>query len=1672
MKNILATLLFLVTGFVFANPTEMVYNNGILESADLNLEETTSTVTECGSSYSDFLFEIDLKTDIKDLKARVTFPGIALGDITKSDVVVKVNGNELLPKPTVIIGTHNPGTDIDEKDFHYVEFDFNGVSFDNAQKIEVKYKVNMKCAIKRDDDVNTSNRFDISYTNAEGDPKKLFGNSGISYDIEPYALLTGTYDAGTFKTETNLGVEEINKIGYYNKSIAIKNSIGGAPIKSLEFLLSYNNNLGYFADARRNYIDIESIEIKSVSTKKTLTLENNDLNWFHGEGYKLIIEEDDFKTLGLSSGELDKDQILILDVKHLVKNNFTAYKNSTIQINHSISATCEGDACYPQDVYVDLKFKTPPPYDLEFTQNFTKTYICNPNNASIEIFIKNKGDGTHDFAILKNLSTMVPDDKYFKLENIYWLKAGGAPQDITDATKWNSVLDFEKIKYQDFPKKLEPGQSITLRYDYSISCSLLDFWTNPKTNVNSNPKLTTSLNTYSVSGGEKATYTTNRSGNYEEFDLGIGADIDGEFSVLENRSIIYNAKNIESNFAGDLFNGCEGSKYEAEFTLSNDLTIDLVKMTYDGKEVSGTSDPTEPYYEEVKGTTTTTLTFFNVGTKVYEIPYSYTCQNSWKKFHDLPEISAQLFFKCMGGDVCNDDCDRVAVRKKETLKLNVFCSADPENKCVVKVTSIDWNRIKPGIPIAPNKDPFTQKNKLISGERLSITVEGANTGNCSKITDKMKVSFTSDQELIDFKENNFVFKVNGTDVPITPADIKYENTDHTSHTITFPISASYKNILSNDNQWSVKMDFDTDYLIHSTIRAWSKHLNLKNFKFEPQKITSEGDVDCFDLSSTKDLNPIEVITNSWSKSQSDLINTSVSCFTDDITITASYGIRSYNHYPYEDREFLNMEEIVIFIEAIKHFDNIKVSYENKTSKNSDNWQFGVWPEDKYELKQDAAGEYSVTLSPITTLGPLYYANITKNPLDIIIELSSNVCVDPMYNQPLMKYESTFKDILTEKDESVEFDSYYHNPAYVNPIKAYTLTIKDGTQVNQRHGSENFVWNFTAKGSGTVDHAWLLIELPKTNKSEITFDELVDDNGKSYILQFFSEKDVKKAAVYLGNTIATSINKEINFQLTTSFNNCYPVKVDHKDEIKMKLFSTCGPEFENLTNTECSSKNKSTKDLDLRVDYEDVSLTTELNIVDKDGKLISNNPKPTDICDDFYFKYEVSKNEKGDFQELELENEFPLGVDLEKVTFTLFEGNSKLKQTSLTTFPPDATISFDLVKQILKSNNGQDQMTEDQRIDVLYHFKGTCGFDFGSDFKFKLNSYSFCNDYIGSNWKSKRIEFGGLDLNNLKAEIVTDNLDILNEEGSDKEIKASFTKESHADWDKFTSTGIAIAIPVGMEISGNILKFTTGSTSTSSPKTKVVKIKGNTYTLYEWSDVTWVNDELKLSYTIKDNSLLSKKLSKIPFYISVIGVTKAFECNGKKICDTEVTIHIQEFELNPTDVLPVNCAECITSLSPIPGQKYIVSSWVSETPSAGKESFDDVNLEITYDYVGVPPTIDAPIKIFPKGQIIDGWQRIEGEIDIPLNASKIHIAVVNKSSNAGIYLDDIRISPTDASFVTYVYDPITLRLVAELDEHNYATIYEYDEEGALIRVKKETERGIMTIQENRNNVIRK
>lgn len=170
-----------------------------------------------------------------------------------------------------------------------------------------------------------------------------------------------------------------------------------------------------------------------------------------------------------------------------------------------------------------------------------------------------------------------------------------------------------------------------------------------------------------------------------------------------------------------------------------------------------------------------------------------------------------------------------------------------------------------------------------------------------------------------------------------------------------------------------------------------------------------------------------------------------------------------------------------------------------------------------------------------------------------------------------------------------------------------------------------------------------------------------------------------------------------------------------------------------------------------------------------------------------------------------------------------------------------------------------------------------------------------------------------------------------------------------------------------------------------------------------------------------------------------------------------------FALNPENEggeLP--CENCIRSFGPSPG-KYVVSVWVMEK-DAPTTTTSYVNSSLKIKFISDP----TEHELLPSGQIIDGWQRIEEIITIPTAATTIQI-ILKAESGTTVYFDDIRFFPLDGSMMSYVYDPESLRLMAELDERNYATLYEYDEEGKLVRVKKETERGVMTIQENRDNI---
>ncbi len=121
-------------------------------------------------------------------------------------------------------------------------------------------------------------------------------------------------------------------------------------------------------------------------------------------------------------------------------------------------------------------------------------------------------------------------------------------------------------------------------------------------------------------------------------------------------------------------------------------------------------------------------------------------------------------------------------------------------------------------------------------------------------------------------------------------------------------------------------------------------------------------------------------------------------------------------------------------------------------------------------------------------------------------------------------------------------------------------------------------------------------------------------------------------------------------------------------------------------------------------------------------------------------------------------------------------------------------------------------------------------------------------------------------------------------------------------------------------------------------------------------------------------------------------------------------------------------------------------------------------------------------IIPSGPIIEGWQQISDRLVIPqtssqgaiVNSMTLSLMCDNESKAQGsdkhiVYFDDVRFHPFAGSMRSFVYHPVTQKLVSELDGNNFASFYEYDKEGQLIRIKKETSRGVYTINESRSGL---
>lgn len=179
---------------------------------------------------------------------------------------------------------------------------------------------------------------------------------------------------------------------------------------------------------------------------------------------------------------------------------------------------------------------------------------------------------------------------------------------------------------------------------------------------------------------------------------------------------------------------------------------------------------------------------------------------------------------------------------------------------------------------------------------------------------------------------------------------------------------------------------------------------------------------------------------------------------------------------------------------------------------------------------------------------------------------------------------------------------------------------------------------------------------------------------------------------------------------------------------------------------------------------------------------------------------------------------------------------------------------------------------------------------------------------------------------------------------------------------------------------------------------------------------------------------------------------------------------------------------VLHFSPIAGQskKYKLSYWQktkSKINSNWKVNPSNSSNLILKILVGNKNVISS----ISKGNVINGWQKIDvyfelnSELTSNNNSIQFYWGVDEAYSdvdpddiisNDVFYIDDIRIQPVGSKMIAAVFDPLTYRKMADLDENNFAVFYEYDSNGSLVRVKRETLKGIVTVNESLNNLIKK
>jgi hypothetical protein len=147
--------------------------------------------------------------------------------------------------------------------------------------------------------------------------------------------------------------------------------------------------------------------------------------------------------------------------------------------------------------------------------------------------------------------------------------------------------------------------------------------------------------------------------------------------------------------------------------------------------------------------------------------------------------------------------------------------------------------------------------------------------------------------------------------------------------------------------------------------------------------------------------------------------------------------------------------------------------------------------------------------------------------------------------------------------------------------------------------------------------------------------------------------------------------------------------------------------------------------------------------------------------------------------------------------------------------------------------------------------------------------------------------------------------------------------------------------------------------------------------------------------------------------------------------------------------------------PEEGKSYYLSVWVKDLLLSEKPFYGT-----TPGVVVSAGGVQAPA-FEVESEAIDGWYQLKGSFTFPTGTTPTFTLTLD-GGLFGAFFDDLRIHPVESNMLSHVYESLSGRLKARLDENNFATFFDYDEEGILVQTRRETPEGVLTITESRQS----